>query len=152
IRIAAVSLIEGAAQSGGGGIQVAAPRQRYAEMMPGFRKLAVALFDGVIEGFDGFGQFAALEQRHAKIMISPRVIAAALLDGFAVSVNRFAVLAAPRQGDAETVISIGIIGLLFDRSAEGGDCSIDIAEVEQGAGQLIMRSREVAVAHLYRHA
>src|SRR4051794_10786062 len=61
IGIAAVSLIERAAQGGGGRIQIAASRQGDAEVMPGFRKLAVTLFDGVIERFDGFDQFAALE-------------------------------------------------------------------------------------------
>src|SRR5436853_7198677 len=61
IGIAAVALIERATQSGGGRIQVAAPGECDAEVMPGFRKLAVALVDGVIERFDGFAEFAALE-------------------------------------------------------------------------------------------
>src|SRR5947209_9887102 len=80
------------------------------------------------------------------------MIAAALLDGFAISVNRFTVLAAPGERDAKTVISVGVIRLLGDRSAEGVDRAVNIAEVEQGAGELIMGARKVAVAHLYGHA
>src|SRR5262249_28025352 len=85
-------------------------------------------------------------------VISPRVIAAALLNGFAVSVNRVGVLAAPRQRNAEAVISVRVIGLLFDGSAKSVDRAIDVAEVEQRAGKLIMCAREIAVAHLNRHA
>src|SRR4051794_6246524 len=80
------------------------------------------------------------------------MIAAALLDGLAISGDGFGVLAAPRQCDAETVIGVGVVGLLFDGGAERSDCAVDIAEVEQGASKLIMRAREVAVAHLYGHA
>ena len=49
VGVAAMPLVERPAQRRGGGVEVAAPREGDAEVMPGFREFAIALLDGRVE-------------------------------------------------------------------------------------------------------